>query len=192
MDRGTTSSVRPADCQIKLQNVTATVNLSTRLDLKKLHLKTKNSEYDPKRFCAVILRISKPKTTALIFASGKVVVTGASSPEEAKIAAKKFAWIVRKIGFNNVRFREFKLQNMLGTVNVKFPIRLEGLSLHHYAHCSYEPEMFAGLIYKMRAPSVCLLIFVSGKLVLTGGKSRAELEQALDNIYPVLQDFRKK
>ena len=32
----------------------------------------------------------------------------------------------------------------------------------------YEPELFPGLIYRMKQPKVVLLIFVSGKVVLTG------------------------
>ena len=32
----------------------------------------------------------------------------------------------------------------------------------------YEPELFPGLIYRMKEPKVVLLIFVSGKVVLTG------------------------
>ena len=32
----------------------------------------------------------------------------------------------------------------------------------------YEPEIFPGLIYRMKQPKVVLLIFVSGKVVLTG------------------------
>ena len=35
----------------------------------------------------------------------------------------------------------------------------------------YEPEIFPGLIYRMKQPKVVLLIFVSGKVVLTGGLS---------------------
>lgn len=34
--------------------------------------------------------------------------------------------------------------------------------------CSYEPELFPGLIYRMVKPRIVLLIFVSGKVVLTG------------------------
>lgn len=33
---------------------------------------------------------------------------------------------------------------------------------------SYEPELFPGLIYRMIKPRIVLLIFVSGKVVLTG------------------------
>ena len=39
-------------------------------------------------------------------------------------------------------------------------------------YCSYEPELFPGLIYRMKVPKVVLLIFVSGKVVLTGAKVR--------------------
>ena len=37
----------------------------------------------------------------------------------------------------------------------------------------YEPELFPGLIYRMVQPKIVLLIFHSGKVVLTGGKVRA-------------------
>jgi len=36
-------------------------------------------------------------------------------------------------------------------------------------YMQYEPELFPGLIYRMKDPKVVLLIFVSGKVVLTGG-----------------------
>ena len=37
-----------------------------------------------------------------------------------------------------------------------------------YSTYSYEPELFPGLIYRMVKPKIVLLIFVSGKVVLTG------------------------
>ena len=58
-----------------LQNIVATVNLSCKLDLKVIAMGARNAEYNPKRFAAVIMRIREPKTTALIFASGKMVRT---------------------------------------------------------------------------------------------------------------------
>lgn len=83
---------------------------------------------------------------------------------------------------------------MVGSCDVKFPIRLEGLVLTHsqfsryvkysilrielikntewlitfFMFYSYEPELFPGLIYRMVKPRIVLLIFVSGKVVLTG------------------------
>ena len=184
-DAAATSGIVPT-----LQNIVATVNLGCRLDLKTVALHARNAEYNPKRFAAVIMRIREPKTTALIFASGKMVVTGAKSEDDSKLASRKYARIIQKIGFA-AKFTDFKIQNIVGSCDVKFPIRLEGLAFSHGTFSSYEPELFPGLIYRMVKPKIVLLIFVSGKIVLTGAKQREEIYQAFEAIYPVLNEFRK-
>jgi transcription initiation factor TFIID TATA-box-binding protein len=95
-----------------LQNIVATVNLSARLDLKTIALHARNAEYNPKRFAAVIMRIREPKTTALVFASGKMVVTGAKSEDDSRLASRKYARIIQKLGFS-----------------AKFTVRRVGLSI---------------------------------------------------------------
>lgn len=167
------------------------MNLNCKLDLKKIALHARNAEYNPKRFAAVIMRIREPRTTALIFSSGKMVCTGAKSEDDSRLAARKYARIIQKLGFA-AKFLDFKIQNMVGSCDVKFPIRLEGLVLTHGKFSSYEPELFPGLIYRMVKPRIVLLIFVSGKVVLTGAKVRQEIYDAFDNIYPILKSFKKK
>jgi len=174
----------------QLQNIVSTVNLNTKLDLKKIALHARNAEYNPKRFAAVIMRIREPRTTALIFSSGKMVCTGAKSEEQSRLAARKYARVIQKLGFP-AKFIDFKIQNIVGSCDVKFPIRLEGLVLAHCQFCSYEPELFPGLIYRMVKPKIVLLIFVSGKVVLTGAKVRSEIYEAFESIYPILRGFRK-
>lgn len=183
----------PADSGIvpQLQNIVSTVNLGCKLDLKKIALQARNAEYNPKRFAAVIMRIREPRTTALIFSSGKMVCTGAKSEEDSRLAARKYARIIQKLGFT-AKFVDFKIQNMVGSCDVKFPIRLEGLVFQHAKFSSYEPELFPGLIYRMVKPRIVLLIFVSGKVVLTGAKVRREIYDAFDNIYPILKSFKKQ
>ncbi|NWR36687.1 TBPL2 protein, partial [Tachuris rubrigastra] len=189
----------------QLQNIVSTVNLGCKLDLKNIALHARNAEYNPKasledsklyphflfsRFAAVIMRIREPRTTALIFSSGKMVCTGAKSEEQSRLAARKYARVVQKLGFP-AKFLDFKIQNMVGSCDVRFPIRLEGLVLTHQQFCSYEPELFPGLIYRMVKPRIVLLIFVSGKVVLTGAKDRSEIYEAFENIYPILKGFQK-
>lgn len=132
------------------------------------------------------MRIREPRTTSLIFASGRMVVTGAKSEEDSKLAARKFARIVQKLGFD-AGFTDFKIQNIVSSCDVKFPIRLEGLASTHHNFASYEPELFPGLVYRMIQPKIVLLLFVNGKIVLTGAKVRQEIEQAFRIIYPVLR-----
>ncbi|XP_068947860.1 TATA box-binding protein-like 2 [Petaurus breviceps papuanus] len=174
----------------QIENIVSTVNLACKLDLKKIALQAKNAEYNPKRFAAVIMRIREPRTTALIFSSGKMVCTGAKSEELSRLAARKFARVVQKLGFP-ARFLDFKIQNIVGTCDMKFPIRLETLALRHQQFSSYEPELFPGLVYRMVNPKIVFLIFVSGKVVLTGAKERSEIYEAFENIYPILKAFKK-
>jgi transcription initiation factor TFIID TATA-box-binding protein len=126
-----------------LQNIVATVNLDCRLDLKTIALHARNAEYNPKRFAAVIMRIRDPKTTALIFASGKMVVTGAKSEDDSKLASRKYARIIQKLGFP-AKFTDFKIQNIVGSCDVKFPIRLEGLAYSHGHFSSVRSFFFFG------------------------------------------------
>ena len=174
----------------KLQNIVSTSNLKCILDLREIALKAKNAEYNPRRFAAVIMRIKEPKTTALIFSSGKIVCTGARTEEESRQASRIYAKIILKLGFP-VKFTEFTVQNIVASCDVKFPIRLEGLANEYLKFCSYEPEMFPGLIFHMLKPKIVLLIFVSGKIVLTGAKNREDIYKAYQKIIPILQQFRK-
>uniref|UniRef100_A0A8D8GWW0 TATA-box-binding protein n=1 Tax=Culex pipiens TaxID=7175 RepID=A0A8D8GWW0_CULPI len=175
---------------VLVRNCVATVSLGCELNLQSINFRTRNSEYNPSRFHGVVMRIRDPRCTALVFRSGKIVCTGAKNEHDANLAARKFARIIQKVGYN-VKFLEFKVQNLVATVDLRFPIRLENLNQVHGQFSSYEPELFPGLIYRMVKPRVVLLIFVNGKIVFTGAKSEWEIRESLENIYPILQSFRK-
>ncbi|CAH2251083.1 TATA-box-binding [Pelobates cultripes] len=173
----------------QLQNIVSTVNLGCKLDLKTIALRARNAEYNPKSYKTNTARVCD-QVDARIASNGLVHFTAWKSEEQSRLAARKYARVVQKLGFP-AKFLDFKIQNMVGSCDVKFPIRLEGLVLTHQQFSSYEPELFPGLIYRMIKPRIVLLIFVSGKVVLTGAKVRAEIYEAFENIYPILKGFRK-
>ncbi len=74
---------------------------------------------------------------------------------------------------------------------VKFPIRLEMMAAENALFSSYEPELFPGLIFRMENPKVVLLIFVSGKIVLTGARSRNDVYASFNKIFPLLMKYDK-
>ena len=80
-----------------VSNVVATADFKQKLNLKKIATACRNAEYNPARFPAVVIRIREPKATALIFAKGKMVITGARSEQFAMQAAKMFEKIVLKV-----------------------------------------------------------------------------------------------
>ncbi|EER14205.1 TATA-binding protein, putative [Perkinsus marinus ATCC 50983] len=161
------------------------------IDLKKVAFKARNAEYNPRKVNAVVIRFRDPKATAMLYGTGKVMVTGSNSEETAKDAAKKVAKIVIKSGaYPQARFRRFKIENMVASADVRFPIRLEALAYEHRSYCSYEPELYPGLVFRLFEPKVALLIFVSGKIVFTGAKNRDDITNAFRNIYPLLLKYQ--
>ena len=121
-------------------------------------------------------------------------MTGAKTKNDSLVAAKKYAMFIRLCDFPDAIFHEsnYRIQNITATCDVGFPIRLEGFLYANQAISTYEPELFPGLIYRMTDPKVVLLVFVSGKIVVTGAKDVGDVSAAIDNIYSSLWDFRKQ
>ena len=64
-----------------------------------------------------------------------MVVTGAKSEQHSLLAARKYARMIQKLGFE-VIFKDFKIQNIVGSCDVKFPIKLDELHTAHKQFCS--------------------------------------------------------
>lgn len=179
---------------IRIVNVVSTVSLECQLSLRKLALKLQNSEYNPKRINALIIRIKKPKTAALVFSNGKMVVVGADNEDDSKQAAKIYAKNIKSLGYNDIKFKNFKIENVVASCDANFQIQLTKLSLKlkliNNKNCSYEPDIFPGLIYHMQDPKICLLIFKSGKLVFVGAKQRNDIYSAFEKIFPLLKQYK--
>lgn len=91
-----------------LQNLVSTAELDKELPLKDIALKCRNAEYNPKRFAAVIMRMKEPmRTTALIFKTGKMVITGAKSEDQSYQAAKHYASNIQKVLKQKIKLQNF-------------------------------------------------------------------------------------
>ncbi|KAL0244200.1 hypothetical protein GEMRC1_008285 [Eukaryota sp. GEM-RC1] len=183
------SSVSIKPSEVKIYNVVATVNLKCSLDLKHIASYVRNAEYNPRRFAAAIVRIMEPKATALMFRTGKMVITGASNEEDCHRAARRFCRILQKVKCP-VSFSDFKIENIVGVSKMGYCIDLEALHMRHHKFAQYEPELFPGLVYRLLEPKVCLLIFVTGRIVITGARTRDAIYLALEKMAPVLNEFK--
>ena len=192
--------------QPQIVNIVSMVNLRVPLNLKLIALKCRNSEYNPSRINAVIMRIKEPKAAALIFNSGIIIVLGARDKEKSKQAAKIFAKQIKNLGYE-VKFSDFKIVNIVATCDLGFPIKLTQLNIKinymlsknkstndedEKSPCHYEPEVFPGLIYHMTKPELTLLIFQSGKMNFVGAKNKDDIYEALQKIYPLLCKFKNE
>ncbi|RMC12970.1 hypothetical protein DUI87_10499 [Hirundo rustica rustica] len=81
----------------------------------------------------VLMKLRKPRITATIWSSGKVICTGATSEEEAKFGARRLARSLQKLGFQ-VIFTDFKVVNVLAVCNMPFEIRLPEFTKNNRPH----------------------------------------------------------
>ena len=163
------------------------------LDLIKIASSTRNSEYNPKRFPAATLRNTDPKATALAFKNGKVNIVGCKTIDTSYKAAKCFGRLFKQIGIQDVKIKSFQIANIVARMSCRFPIHLESIAsnLGHMKFSTYNPEIFAGLIYRLSSPKTTLLIFVSGKVIIAGAKTQDDVVAAANYIFPILKQFSR-
>lgn len=75
--------------ELKIQNIVASANLGGMIDLEKSAFTLGRTMYEPEQFPGLIYRMDVPKVVILLFASGKLVCTGAKMEEAVYIAVDK-------------------------------------------------------------------------------------------------------
>ncbi|MFH1328494.1 MAG: TATA-box-binding protein [Candidatus Bathyarchaeota archaeon] len=73
----------------KIQNIVASANLYGKIDLEKAAYQLEKTLYEPEQFPGLIYRMAVPKVVILLFASGKLVCTGAKKETEVYQAVNK-------------------------------------------------------------------------------------------------------
>jgi transcription initiation factor TFIID TATA-box-binding protein len=70
------------DAEIAVQNIVAAINLGGKIHLEHAARTLPRSMYEPEQFPGLIHRMLDPKTVILLFASGKLVCTGAKKESD--------------------------------------------------------------------------------------------------------------
>ena len=183
-------STFPAE-SLKIENVVASTKLSDSLDLVSLAAQIPGAEYNKKRFPGVVLRMQEPKIAALVFGSGKVVLTGAKSIPSL---ADGLAALVKLMKDLKVEINDnptYSIQNIVTSADLGSRINLNKIAMSlTLDKIEYEPEQFPGLVYRLDDPKVVVLLFGSGKLIITGGKVSEDAERAVNKIYQDLQNLK--
>ena len=183
------SSTKRRGPTYKIENIVATINLNTELDLELLVDRLPMAEYNPDQFPGVILRLTKPiKVSVLIFRTGKMVCTGAKNEQELQMAVKHIVRLIQEAGIDAPLKPEVQIQNIVASGNLHAEVDLEQAALL-LENSMYEPEQFPGLIYRMTSPKVVILIFGSGKIVCTGAKREQDVKEAIEKLYNKLKEI---
>jgi len=180
----------PVEPVVKIENVVAAAALKHRIDLSAVVKAFPEVNYQPKRFPGLVFKLKRPRTTILIFSTGKMVCIGARSERDAVRALKKVVRTLKTGGIIINGKLEIGIKNVVATASLDGKVDL--LQLYDSekgmrGRITYEPEQFPGLIYRMKDPKVVILLFSSGKLVCTGARKEEDAHKAVNNLRQKLE-----
>jgi transcription initiation factor TFIID TATA-box-binding protein len=176
---------------IDIVNVVASTKLAEAFDLPKIETDLEGAVYNKKKFPGLVYRVKTPKAAFLIFTSGKIVCTGSKNIEDVRTVIITLAKRLKSIGFEMIDTEpEIHIQNIVASADLKSDLNLNAVALGlGLENIEYEPEQFPGLVYRIKVPKVVVLIFSSGKLVITGGKSPEECEEGAQIVRRQLENM---
>ncbi len=167
--------------KIKIVNIVCSSSLEHDIHLVKLAETLTNTEYNPEQFPGLVMRIREPKTSALIFSSGKIVCTGATSLKMVRESINEIIKSVAKIGVKITVTPKITVQNMVASGSTGIVLNLNSLAMK-LENSEYEPEQFPGLVYKLPGTNATFLLFSNGKIVCTVTKSEKDLREAVKKL----------
>lgn len=167
------------------------------LDLQVLASMIPNCCYTKQKFAAITIRLYSPCCTALLFTSGKMVLTGCKSYLECVDCALQVVRLMREhMRSTECILYSVKVQNMVGNVILNFSngfeLRLDDMHRENNIYCTYQKKMFPGLIFRPDHSPIVLLLFQSGKIVVTGGKSVHDMQQGWIQLWPFVLKYIKQ
>jgi transcription initiation factor TFIID TATA-box-binding protein len=134
------------------------------------------ADFDEEKYPGIYVRVSEDSPLATIYRTGKFIVTGADSIDELYDVKEELVDILTGPGIILEDDLEwFSVQNLVCTTVLGGDLNLNALAIGlELEQTEYEPEQFPGLIYRNPDFECVVLVFSTGKAVITGS---SDLEQ---------------
>ena len=175
--------------ELKIQNTVSTADLKQEIDIGSFneyeHL-TSNLDL----YACGYVKDNTMVGRVTVFRNGKLISVGTKSPEQAKKELRKASRILQKYKLSKSVKIIPQVSNIVSRFDLTQKLPIETLA-RTLPKSIYEPEQFAGLVYRMQDSCVALL-FASGKGVLVGAKSIAEANSALFEVQSKIDQIIKK
>jgi len=175
----------------QIVNVVGSGVLSYEFDLEELSTEFgSEAEYDVENYPGMYLRF-EGRPTITIYRTGKFIIYGADNVDEIYSTRDFLLTQLSDLGaIESPEDSGFSIQNVVCTGELEGNQNLNAVTIElGLDRTEYEPEQFPGLIYRPETRDCVILIFGSGKVVLTGCESLDAAQRALDALISTTQDL---
>ncbi len=169
---------------LKVVNAVGSGDLGIEIDLNQIAADIDRIEFDPDKYPGAYVRIAEVEPLITVYRTGKYIITGSKSKEEAYDCRNQFLNLLAGEGVLDTPDDDwFSMQNYVCTGELNQVHDLNALTISlGLEHTEYEPEQFPGLVYRPDNHPVVALIFASGKVVVTGAKDIDKAENAFQSL----------
>lgn len=172
--------------KVQVVNVVATASVNQTIDFNEL-VKCKEIIYSSSIYGGGVayFKTEKMEGKVSIFLSGKMISVGTKSESKA---FSELAFVIDYLSAEGLIKKvepSPKIQNLVVMADFEHQIDLEDFS--EKTRAIYEPEQFPGAILRITEPfKTSILIFASGKTIITGLKSSNQIEPVIQRIKKLL------
>lgn len=178
---------------VSIVNIVGAGDLGIEFDLTEIgrNLNVPYTEYDPSNYHGLYVRSIEDGPLITLYRSGKYFITGSSSFDGLHETNRGFLEALIELGiFDSAVETGFTIQNVVCMGELNQSVNLNALSVGlGFESVEYEPEQFPGLIYRPTDFSAVLLVFSSGKVVITGATDVEIAEEAFEYIQDQINDL---
>lgn len=180
------------DTMVNIVNVVGSGSLDVELDLTQVANDIGSvAEYDPDKYPGMYLRFEEDTPLVTLYRTGKYIVTGADSIDEAYTRRERFLNLLTGEGMIESPGDDwFRIQNLVCTGELNQSLNLNALAIGlDLEHTEYEPEQFPGLIYRPPDAECVTILFASGRVVITGSPDLDMAEETYMSLRRTIQEL---
>jgi transcription initiation factor TFIID TATA-box-binding protein len=178
---------------VEVVNVVGSGSLSREFDLSVLAADLDSvADFDPEKYPGMYIRFSDDSALITIYRTGKFIVTGANSVKQLHAVKDELIDFFEDKGVVGREDLEwFRVQNLVCTTVIGSELNLSALAIGlGLEKTEYEPEQFPGLIYRNNELDCVVLLFSTGKAVITGSSDLEEVEAAAEYLHNELSNLQ--
>ena len=177
---------------VEIVNIVSSGSLDLEIDLESLSEGIGSiADYNPEKYPGMYLRFGEDIPLITVYRTGKYIITGADSKEESYAVRERFLNLLSDIGvIEHPDDDWFSIQNYVCTAEFDQSLNLNALTIGlGLERTEYEPEQFPGLIYRPSSDLGVVLIFATGRVVITGCRSIQDAEEVFSELSETLSEF---
>lgn len=167
---------------VQIQNIVGTGSLNVEIDVATLSedIEAEEVTYNPDNYHGLYVRLVNGGPLITLYRTGKYIVTGADSEEELYNTKNGFLSLLAETGvISEAADDSFNVNNIVCTDDLGYSVDLTQVVVAlGLERTEYEPEQFPGVVYRPDGHPCVILLFGSGKMVITGAPTLKDAEEA--------------